>query len=443
MNEIQNSILPTASELKIESLGKAAYPSLLADGHYEMVGDDVKVVLLSDSSQLQECCARGEILPAFEKAGPRPRLFFNPKELVCGVVTCGGICPGLNDVIRSIALTLHENYGVNRVLGFRYGYAGLSASPVRPPLELTPDLVDDIQELPGTILGSSRGPVPTEEMLETLLKYKVNILFTIGGDGTLTGASNLAELIRQRGHKISIIGIPKTIDNDLSWIMQSFGFATAVEAATGVLQAAHCEAKSHWNGIGLVKLMGRHSGFISAHATIATGIVNFCFVPEVPFKLHGISGFLEVLERRIAKKAHAVIVCAEGAGQDLFGGSVSEERDASGNRRFNDIGLFLKDQIQKHFAKNNDEITVKYFDPSYSIRSLPSCPLDSEFCTVLGQNAVHAGLSGRTNMVVGYWNQNYTHVPMKVVVGKRKQLDPKGYVWQTVLNTTHQPALML
>lgn len=442
MNAIHNMSLPRDSELQIESLGEPLCPSPLLQADYEMVDPNRRVVVSSDSLELTECYARGEGLASFERAGPRQKLYFEPKDLVCGIVTCGGICPGLNDVIRSIALTLQVNYGVAKVLGFRYGYAGLSAKSMHPPLELTPDLVDYIQEMPGTILGSSRGPVPAEEMLETLLKYKVSILFAIGGDGTLTGASKLADLIRERGHKISVIGIPKTIDNDLSWIMQSFGFLTAVEAAREVLQAAHSEAKSHWNGIGLVKLMGRHSGFIAAHAAIASGIVNFCFVPEVPFKLHGPSGFLDILKSRMERKAHAVIVCAEGAGQDLFEICGPTSCDRSGNLRFKDIGLFLKDRIEDYFAETRSDVTVKYFDPSYSIRSLSACSTDSEFCTILGQNGVHAGLMGRTNMVVGYWNQNYTHVPLKLVVGKRKHLDPRGYVWQTVLSTTHQPARM-
>jgi 6-phosphofructokinase 1 len=441
MNEIQNTAVPTPAELLIERLGPPSFQSPLLKSNCEMIEDRERVIVLSDSQQMTQYSERGEQLPSFEKAGPRPGLFFNPPELVCGIVTCGGICPGLNNVIRSIVLTLHENYGATKVLGFRYGYAGLAANSPHPPLELTPGLVDYIQEMPGTIIGSSRGPVPTEEMLETLLRYKVNVLFTIGGDGTLVGASGLANLISERQDPIAIVGIPKTIDNDLSWIMRSFGFSTAVEAATAVLQAAHCEARSHWNGIGLVKLMGRHSGFIAAHATIATGIVNFCLVPEVPFGLDGPGGFLKVLESRIARKDHAVIVVAEGAGQDLFESRASE-RDASGNKKFKDIGLFIKDQIESHFEKLNEQITVKYFDPSYSIRSLPACPMDSEFCAALGQNAVHAALSGRTNLVVGFWNQNYTHVPIKVVVGQRKQLDTRGYVWQTVLSTTHQPSAM-
>ncbi|HQH27424.1 MAG TPA: ATP-dependent 6-phosphofructokinase, partial [Oligoflexia bacterium] len=324
-----------------------------------------------------------------------------------------------------------------------YGYAGLAPDAVNPPLELAAERVDDIQELPGTILGSSRGPVPAEAMLETLRNYGVKILFTVGGDGTLRGASALAAEIKRQKLSISVIGVPKTIDNDLNWLMRSFGFSTAVDAATRVLDAAHCEAKCAWNGIGLVKLMGRHSGFIAAHATVASGIVNFCLVPEVPFSLEGKNGFLNVLEQRMQRKHHAVVVAAEGAGQDLIQTGGPVERDASGNVRFKDIGAFLKAEIEGHFARRSIPVNVRYIDPSYTIRGLPASAVDAEFCVSLGQHAVHAGMSGRTDMVVGAWNQHYTHVPIKAVVESRKQIDTQSPIWQTVLNTTHQPACMI
>jgi 6-phosphofructokinase 1 len=265
----------------------------------------------------------------------------------------------------------------------------------------------------------------------------VGLLFAVGGDGTLRGAHAISEEITKRGLKIAIIGIPKTIDNDISYVDTSFGFETAVSESRTAIYSAHTEAVGARNGIGLVKLMGRESGFIAAFASLANNDVNFCLPPEVRFTL---DAFLDALERRLGLRGHAVIVVGEGAGQDLMG--ATGERDASGNIRFNDIGLFLKDKINAHFKEKGLEITLKYIDPSYTIRSLPTNPRDSAFCLLLGHNAVHAAMSGRTDMLVGFWNNHYTHVPIPLAVSKRKQIDPNGRFWSNVLSCTGQPREM-
>jgi 6-phosphofructokinase 1 len=397
----------------------------------------------ADTQDLEPFLEAGQIPPSFELAGSRSQLFFDPTVLTCGIVTCGGICPGLNDVIRSVVRTLTFGYGVPRILGFRYGFAGLASKNGYEPITLTPELVDSIHEQGGTLLGSSRGPQAINDMIDTLVRHEVGILFTMGGDGTLRGASALSQEIQRRGLPISIIGIPKTIDNDLDWIERSFGFATAVEQATPAIEAAHTEARDAWNGVGLVKLMGRRSGFIAAHASLANPDVNFCLIPEISFTLTGEEGFLRVLERRLDSRRHAVIVVAEGAGQDLLQDPAHQEYDASGNPRLKDIGVFLRDQMTRYFAEQGKEVTIKYIDPSYIIRSLPANALDSEFCLILGQHAVHAGMAGRTDMVVGYWNQRFTHMPIRLAVSRRKQLDPQGAEWQSVLQATGQPAAMV
>ena len=307
---------------------------------------------------------------------------------------------------------------------------------------LTPEQVDHIHEQGGTLLGSSRGPQEVGEMVDTLVRHDVGILFAIGGDGTLRGASALAQEALRRNLRISVIGIPKTIDNDIEWLWQSFGFSTAVEEARKSLVAAHNEARGAWNGIGLVKLMGRHSGFIAANATLANSDVNFCLVPEVTFTLEGEGGFLQALERRLEAKRHAVIAVAEGAAQDILQDPANQERDPSGNLRLKDVGVFVRDEIIRYFSARNTEVTIKYIDPSYIIRSLPANALDSEYCLLLGQHAVHAGMAGRTDMVVGYWNQTFTHVPIAVAVAHRKTIDPSEESWQRVLEATGQPAVM-
>jgi len=397
-------------------------------------GDDERLLYhgrLEETRKWIEKCADP---PSMEAAGPREKIFFDPSKLACGIVTCGGLCPGLNDVIRSIVLSLHHHYGVNRVYGFRFGYEGLVKSIGHEPLELTTDSVSRIHEMGGTILGSSRGPQDPAEMVKTLADLGVGILFTIGGDGTLRGAQKISEEAARQGIALGVIGIPKTIDNDVSFVQKTFGFETAVTEARRATYAANSEAEAARNGIGLVKLMGRDSGFIAAYSALVDSQVNFCLIPEVPFTL---DGFLSALEQRLKRKGHALIVVAEGAGQDLF--AATGERDASGNIKYGDIGIFLRDRIKEYFKKIGMVINIKYIDPSYTIRSVPSNPHDSVFCLLLGQSAVHAGMSGRTNMVVGFWNHQFTHVPISLAVSRRKKIDPEGTLWSSVIASTGQP----
>lgn len=425
-------------DLTIERIGSPAIASPLIQSKRHFVDDDEKILVYSHSQDLRDSRNSGKELPMFEKAGPRRKIFFEPAGLNCGVVTCGGLCPGLNDVVRTITLSLFWQYGVKNVYGFRYGYAGLASKPPKPPMLLTPELVNDIHVKGGDILSSSRGPQDVGEMVDTLERMKISVLFAIGGDGTLRGARCLAETIKERNLRISVIGVPKTIDNDICGIEQSFGFSTAVEAARVAISSAHEEARGAWNGVGLVKLMGRDSGFIAAHSTLANSDVNFCFIPEVPLVLEAENGFLNELEKRLDNRHHAVVVVAEGAGSRMVGQDGTPIRDASGNILRQDIGLILKDKITEYFRRKKKPLSLKYIDPSYMIRSLPADANDSAFCVMLGQNAVHAGMSGRTNMVVGYWNQYFVHVPTSLTVLKRKRVDPNGHLWQTVLEITGQ-----
>lgn len=396
-----------------------------------------RVLVAGEVQQL----AGHEVPPSFERAGPRRQIAFDPSTITCGIVTCGGLCPGLNDVIRALVMTLHHSYGVSKILGFRYGYAGLRKEPVEEPIELTPRIVARIHDDGGTVLGSSRGEQDVGEMAETLAARGVSVLFAIGGDGTLRGASALAEELLRRGSAISVIGIPKTIDNDLMWIERSFGFLTAVEAARGAIAAAHAEAQGAWNGVGLVKLMGRHSGFIAAQATLSNSDVNFCLVPEVQSDLEGEHGFLAALERRLATRNHAVVVVAEGAAEMLMPRDGPAGHDKSGNRKLEDVGVFLRDRTRAHFKQRDIDVSVKYIDPSYMIRGIQANASDSAFCLALGQHAVHAGMSGRTNMLVGYWNQKFVHLPMKLATNGRRQIDPCGAFWHHVVLSTGQPRM--
>jgi len=428
--------------LKVSTLGPRRFPTPVRMSAEHFVDDERRVLVCNDRVELQEYLDAGLSPASFLPAGPRTELFFDPSQLTCGIVTCGGLCPGLNDVIRALTLTLTHRYGVREVLGFRYGYAGLGPE-AHEPMALTQDRVKRIHEHGGTILGSSRGPQELDDMIRTLVERKVGVLFTIGGDGTLKGASALAQELLRRELPIGVIGIPKTIDNDLLWVVQSFGFSTAVEEARRAIAGANAEAEGGWNGVGIVKLMGRHSGFIAAHASLSNPDVNFCLIPEVPFALEGQNGFLQTLERRLNARHHAVVVIAEGAGQDMLATECKRGRDASGNVHLDDVGTWLCERIKGHCTRRNLPMTIKYIDPSYAIRSLPANALDSEYCLRLGQHAAHAAVAGGTDAMVGYWNQHFTLVPLTMVAGRRKRLDPASGVWQRVLENTGQPASMI
>jgi 6-phosphofructokinase 1 len=434
------TVLPPASAFVVPTLGTPERPSPMANARF--VDASSPVLASSDLDVLRPYFERPETIPAFERAGPRSQILFDPAAIGVGIVTCGGLCPGLNDVIRSLVMTAHYMYGVRRIYGFPFGYAGLAPSTGHAPLPLSPRLVTNIQHAGGTILGSSRGPQDVGEMVDTLERLKVGILFTLGGDGTLRGAAALAAEIRRRGLSIAVVGIPKTVDNDLQWTERSFGFATAVEEARRAIMGANTEAAGAWNGVGLVKLMGRHSGFIAAHACLSNNDVNFCLIPEVPFELEGEHGFLQALRSRLEARHHAVIVVAEGSGQDLMRADEQAQHDASGNLKLEDIGVFLRDCINRTFERVGEPVTVKYIDPSYIIRSLPANALDSEFCLMLGQHAVHAGMAGRTDVAIAHWNRRFVHVPLSLATASRRQIDPSGPLWRSVLETTGQPQPM-
>ncbi len=412
-------------------LGECKIPSPMKCARF--TSDDEHVLYEGKLEDVVAVIKRDHIPVHFEIGGPREKIYFDPAKLKCGIVTCGGLCPGLNDVIRAIVLSLHYHYGVRTVFGFRYGYEGLTYRYRHRPLELTPDTVNDIRRQGGTVLGSSRGPQAVSEMIDTLEQMNIGLLFAIGGDGTLRGAQAIADEALRRGLKIAVIGVPKTIDNDISFVHQSFGFVTAVSEATNAIYSAHVEAEGSRDGIGLVKLMGRHSGFIAAYATLANSDVNFCLVPEVPFALDAL---LRALRSRLESRRHAVVVVAEGAGQHLL--QAGAERDASGNIKLGDIGLYLRDQITSFFKQVGMAVSLKYIDPSYTIRSMPANPHDSAFCLILGHNAVHAGMAGRTGMVVGNWRGEFTHVPIAAAVSTRKQIDPADKLWTAVMSATGQ-----
>ncbi|MBF0232673.1 MAG: ATP-dependent 6-phosphofructokinase [Desulfamplus sp.] len=432
-------------DTRIQTLGEAKIPSPLMGkikGGYtnRFVKDSDRVIATVDYESISYYTKNGIEIPSFEMAGPREKIYFDPSKLKCAIVTCGGLCPGLNDIIRSVVLELYHCYGVRNIYGIKYGLQGFIPKYGHDVIELTPHAVSNILDTGGTILGSSRGTQDINDVLDCLERMNIGILFMVGGDGTLVAANKIADEITLRKLKISVVVIPKTIDNDIYLVSKTFGFDTAVDIATNAIKGAHNEAEGYPYGIGLIKLMGRHAGFLAATAALAQQDANFVLIPEIDIDLYGESGFMAALEKRLMERKHAVIVVAEGAGQKFFADEKAEY-DPSGNIKLKDIGVFLKAEINSWFAKKDISVTLKYIDPSYIIRSLPANANDSVFCGFLGRDAVHAGMAGKTKLLVSHWNNCYVHIPMEASAGKRKNVDPYGKLWQSVLEATGQGVL--
>jgi len=439
-------VMENEMDFTIDELGIASIPSpiemskIQGDKAANYVTDDRYVRLSSFIIPgEQPSVKRSQVL---ERAGPRENIFFTPAHVHAGIVSCGGLCPGINDVIRSIVRCLWTRYGVTRITGIRYGYLGFLPEHQHGVRPLDPDVVDDIHKIGGTFLGSARGGGrEVVKIVDTMEKLNLNMLFVIGGDGTQRGTLDISEEVDKRNLKISLIGIPKTVDNDFALIDRSFGFNTAVAKAVEVVSAAHVEAVSAINGVGLVKVMGRDSGFIAAHTALASHEVNFVLIPEVPFNLEGYNGFLTHLEERIRKRNHAVIVVAEGAMQDQL---LTEKKfDAGGNVKMADVGVYLRSRILKHFEEKKMEINLKYIDPSYALRSAPANPDDSIYCERLGNAAVHAAMAGKTKLIIGLVNNRFVHLPIKTVITHRNKVNPESSLWRDTIDATHQPQLMV
>ena len=425
---------PSHIDTSIRRLGPAKLVSHLP---YRTWADD-KIVKVYAGPDVSEDLPEPTMLD-LEAAGPRKSLYFDSSRAKCAIVTCGGLCPGINDVIRAIVMEGYHAYHVPAILGIRFGLEGFVPRFRHPIVELTPALVSDIHLFGGTCLGSSRGPQSPEEIVDTLERMNISVLFVIGGDGTMKAAQSISREVHSRNLRIGIIGIPKTIDNDINFVPQSFGFETAVFKATEAIQCAHTEAEGIYNGIGLVKLMGRESGFIAAQATLALKEVNFTLIPEAPFTLRGEGGLLPALEDRLKSRGHAVIVVAEGAGQHLL--AQNADTDASGNPVLGDILALLKKEIRDYFTETGTTYTLKVVDPSYIIRSVPANANDKVYCGFLGQNAVHAAMAGCTDMVVAKVQEQFVHLPLEMVTSRRRKLSIHSDLWRAVLESTGQSAL--
>ena len=437
-------------DLQVRTLGECRVPSpfsvLLTDKETtpHFVHEDDRVML--DDTMSVIASRSMETLPSLETAGARRNIYFDPARTTVGVVSCGGLCPGVNNVIRGVVQELTVHYRVSRIVGFRNGFRGLTVEYRDNTVDLAGGSFRDITPTGGTILGSSRGDQDPDEMVDTLVARGIDILLVIGGDGSIRAASRLVAAITRRGLDIAVVGIPKTIDNDLPYTDQSFGFQSAFERATDFIDSVSIEASAHENGVGIVKLMGRHSGFIACYAALANYGADMVLIPEVPFTLEGPEGLLGRAEQLIRARGHVVIVVAEGAGQDLLGAAgrleEADATDASGNAKLGDIGQFLAEELTEHLSGVGLPPTLRYIDPSYSIRSVAANAYDSVYCLRLAHAAVHAAMAGRTETVVVRWRRRFVHVPMPLITSHRNQVDPDGDLWMSVLEATNQTEIL-
>lgn len=263
------------------------------------------------------------------------------------------------------------------------------------------------------------------------------MLFVLGGNGTHAGANAIHNECRRRRLKVAVVGVPKTIDNDILLMDKTFGFDTAVEEAQRAINSAYIEAHSAYHGIGIVKLMGRSSGFIAMHASLASGQIDICLIPEVPFHLHGPHGVLQHLKYLIETKGSAVVCLAEGAGQNFL--KKTNATDASGNIVLGDIGVHLQQETKKYFREIGIPADVKYIDPTYMIRAVRANASDGILCTVLGQNAVHGAFAGYSGITVGICNTHYVYLPIPEVISYPRLIDPNSRMWHRCLTSTGQP----
>jgi len=438
----------TLADLQVKTLGAPRFDSPLASyvegrttNQYYVAESDR--ILMDDTVELvQGRNVPWEEIATFEAGGPRAQLFFPPRTTRAAIVTCGGLCPGLNNVIRAVVRALDDHYGVPEVLGFRNGYAGLDPATGLEPVVLNRESVADIHERGGTVLGSSRGARDPGVMVDTLVRHGIDILFVVGGDGSMRGAHVIHEEVARRGLEIAVVGVPKTIDNDIPHIGQSFGFQTAFAKAAESITAAKVEAQGALNGVSVVKTMGRHAGFIACYAALASQTASFVLIPEVPFSLQGDNGLLAHLRRRVADRGYAVIVVAEGAAQELIAEAAGGATDASGNAVLVDPARFVLERIREDYGARGEEVTLRYFDPGYTIRSVPADPADAVYCARLAQTAVHAAMSGRTDMVVGRRRHRFVNVPIPAVTQRAHNVSPDGDLWLSVLESTAQPLSM-
>jgi len=367
------------------------------------------------------------------RANATRHIYWDPKDVRAAIVTCGGLCPGLNSVVRELTDCLYNEYGVKDILGMRGGYHGLSNPEELTPMYLTPKIVNEIHMKGGSVLMAGRGGNDCIRIVDKLKERDINMLFVVGGDGTQSGAHALFLEARKRKMPISIVGVPKSIDNDVMYFDKTFGFESAVAEAVSVIRGSFVEATSANRAVSIVKLMGRDAGFVSMYAAVASNLVDLCLIPEVDVKLQDV---LAYVDKVLAQKGYMVVAVAEGAGQNFV---ESEGVDPTGHTKYGDVGVFLRDAINEHLKRSDDGGRSFYFDPSYMIRAVPANPIDHIFCSRLSRDAVHTAMRGYTGVCVGPIHNIIIIMPMNNIASRQKTVNVHRNMWQVCVHQSGMP----
>uniref|UniRef100_A0A7S1RYX3 Phosphofructokinase domain-containing protein n=1 Tax=Alexandrium catenella TaxID=2925 RepID=A0A7S1RYX3_ALECA len=393
-------------------------PDELVQGH----------IIMNDSKQASRPSATSK---GCVRANACKEIWWDPSEVRAAVVTCGGLCPGLNSIIREVTNTLWHQYDVRHIYGIQAGYNGLSNPEKHKPIQLSPDKVRDIHMKGGSILKAGRGGFNPEQICDRLERLGINMVFTVGGDGTQHASHLLYEEAKRRNLDISIVGLPKSIDNDILFFDKTFGFDSAVSTAADIMRNGWVEATSCDKGVGIVKLMGRDAGFVAMHAALASTIVDLVMIPEVNVKLEDV---IEHIDSTLARKNFMLIAIAEGAGQEFV---ATGEKDATGHTKYGDIGTFLRDEINAHLKKSGGRSF--YIDPSYIIRSCPIRPNDHIYCSRLARDAVHCAMRGYTGVCVGPIHNIIVIMPSELIASGKRRVKLTSSAWQSCVQSCNMP----
>lgn len=330
-------------------------------------------------------------------------------------LTSGGDCPGLNAVIRGIVRTASSEFG-STVVGYQDGWVGLMED--RRVQLYDDDSIDKILLRGGTILGTGRlhpdkFKAGIDRIKENLREAEVDALIPIGGEGTLKGAQFLAD------NGIPVIGVPKTIDNDVNGTDYTFGFDTAVSVATEAIDRLHTTAESH-NRVMIMEVMGRHVGWIALHAGMAGG-AHYTVIPEYPFDINDIC---KAMERRFQMGEKYGIICvAEGALPKEGTMDFKEgEEDEFGHKTFNGIGQVIGDEIHKRLGHDVRTMVLGHIQ-----RGGTPTAFDRVLATRYGVAAARAAHKGESGKCVALHGEHIELIDLQEAVGTLKSVPLSRY----------------
>lgn len=455
-----------------------------------------------------KCCLENIGL-TFPEAGPRENLVY-PMEsrdgatdsLQVGVLVSGGIAPGINAVIKGIVdrHTLYSNHAKENddtsydleIIGYRDGFSGLLSGS---HIKLNRKKVRDFANKGGSLLGTSRyhplldldDPGKRDSAVRDIISNlkDIDILYVIGGDGSMRAAHMIwtrAQRMHAEGEasKLSVVAIPKTMDNDILWVWQSFGFMSAVEKAKQFVLQLHTEASSNPR-LGIMQLFGSDSGFVVTHAALASGVCDYVLIPEADFSMEVLCEFIKKkLKSRYkrgqdGKSPFGMILMAETAiprdGINSPGCKYIDDPDVGLEKeekiaieKFIADGRRVQGQTQDALRRGGIKIISRVVqkeirqmkpgqywekfrvftnEPRHLIRAIDPSVQDVIFGQRMGTLAVDNAMAGYTDFMISQWLTEYVLVPLKLVVLGRKRVPQKGIFWKSVLANTGQPHEMV